>query len=201
MSQEGALGWYSMDKRNSPEAILRCVNRIAPVESIGMLFRTNGPDNEWEIVSRDEPNVLQVIASVVFMSPQANSNRAYMRTTISVDEFIRDCGENHCMSGFTKPGVLEEMGKAMAMIPDAVRGNRGVPSLSLTIGWHDIIEYVDDARLIARPWFSISFWDYGTPSDLPAFRDAFYQLPFVQRAAGILEEHLGPMERFDSWNV
>lgn len=201
MSQDGALGWYSMNKKNSPEAILRCMGRIAPIESIGMLFRTKGPDNEWEIVSRDEPNILYEIASVVFMSPQTNSNRNYKQNTISVDEFVRDCGENHCVSGFAKPGVLEEMGKAMAMIPDAIRGNRGVPSLTITVGWHDLIEYVDDARLIARPWCSIAFWDYGTPYDLPAFRDTFYQLPFVQRTAGILTEDLGPMERFDTWSV
>ncbi|MCK6477120.1 MAG: hypothetical protein L6Q35_09850 [Phycisphaerales bacterium] len=206
MSQQGYLGWYSTDRRRTPAEIVAAVSRITTVESFAWAYRTNGPDNSWnEAVGFDPaevPGALITDSVVIYSAGDSGGTEATsLGDDVSAEEFIRACGEDHCVYADIKSSMYRDIDADHQSIPEGLRGDFRADCLALRVGWHDLFESHDELRFIARAWFSISIWGHGVPQGGDDYTRAFYELPFVQRMQRSLEADLGSLSRYRLWHV
>jgi hypothetical protein len=69
-------------------------------------------------------------------------------------------------------------------------------NLSISIGWHDIFDCVenDEGHFFGRASLSISFWGAYVPTNLDLYRRTFFELPDVCEVRRLIESVIGVTE-------
>ena len=80
-------------------------------------------------------------------------------------------------------------------IPETVRREHAPHNTTMYINPHDIYEDVetDRGRLLARAFFSVSFWGYSTPRGMAEYRRRVLAMPEFQALKELMQSIVTPL--------
>jgi hypothetical protein len=112
----------------------------------------------------------------------------------AVSEYFVDADKKLSLDlSAAKCGIHDKIYDAVSNIATDIRRSFVTSEFSISIGWHDIFEFMEheEGYLFGRASLSLSFWGWLYPS--PDFADVVVNLPELKGFALDLEPILGPL--------
>jgi hypothetical protein len=195
MSQFGMLVFFTADRPEQPQAVIRKLLVACGASSLVCASWSPEEGHEWE--KFQEP-----------AGPFGSEDED------PLEEFIKDPSPEEVPGLFIEGGKLhvivgvcplgDRIASAIrAEVPASIRGQFCPAEVDLIMGYHDVFECAEnfEGLYIGRPFICVSFFSYGTPEDWEASRSAILALAEVQRVKGELETICGPLEQAVYWDV
>lgn len=182
MSQTTTIRYYSDNpKLISGDALVRCIEASGATKTNGCM-RATSERSSWRAFKE---------------GAEFDQKWDWLGSSLSpanAATLVRDGYELSIDLG-AAPMVREIYVAVLNEMPPAIYGEHIPANMSVTVGWHDIYENIEneDGTLFARASFSINFWGNFIPPDITEYRIRFFKLAAAIEIQKRLELLFGPL--------
>ena len=201
MSQTGEIVFYSAVEPADPRGLLLRFLESLGIEKVFDAWRTKGVECGWDYLERNR----RATGDEVYQQPIEYLEVRGLKLIDVVELYLADRYLRIDVGPLGSGGYGNRVSAAIRdEVPPEVRGNFNPGAMYLGVGYHDLFEAREDEDTtvyIARAFFSVSFFGYGTPRDWPEMRRVVFHAPGIVRVKRDLEAMLGPLQECIYWNV
>ncbi len=197
MSTTTTVILYSTARLDDPDRVLTGAAILTGADCAVSAWRSIGPSREWDAMHCDDA-MREADDSPTRLVPDYVQQQMVGRA-IPVRHLALLMEPVSALSvhfGLTPLGS-ELVREYAELIPAKCRGECCPADPIITVGEHDVIEFLEDggAHLIARATFSFRLFGYCTPARLDMFQKSIWRLPSLARLEHALRAMIGHIER------